>query len=270
MASLFDRAIESGYDQPEVYLQRARVRSRNNDPAGGSEDALHVLQMDSVPPPLVWEAVSLIRPDESKAIAASPAVMSLDVGERLSLADGLKEWHEIETSMRILEPIVGDADVPDAIRQIARCGLAMRYIATGKCGAAARLIGDGGRSIDDMDMGDAFDYGMATWGVTGKVVPKPFVRVVVLDQSEPGNPSYLQRMAVAYWAAGEEAAAAEFQKRARETLRSADSEFSFWRYAEVPANEFKEDLDDILALIGGDTSRIPRFMRSRSVAGTRG
>ncbi len=269
-ASLLDRAIESGYDQPDVYLQRARVRFRNHDLTRASQDALRVLQGNSVPAPLVWEAVSLIQPADSRDTAASPAVMSLDVGERLSLADGLKEWHELEISMCILEPIVADADVPETVRQIARCGLAMRYIATGKCGAAAEMLAHGDRGVDDMDMGDAFDYGMATWGATGKIAPESFVRVVDLGQSDPGKPSYLQRLAIAYWATGEEAAAAAFEKRARDGLRSSDSEFSYWRYAEVPAREFKRDLNDIRALISGDTSRFPRFMRAKSMTETTG
>ena len=271
-ASLFDRAIEAGYDQPEVYLQRARVRSNNNDPAGASEDALRVLQTDRVPPPLIWEAVSLTGHDRSADAAASPAVMSLDVRERLSLANGLDEWPaEIKVSMCILKHIAGDAAVPEEDRALARGALAMRFIATGACSEAAKLLRNADRGVEDMDIGDAFNYGMAAWGATGEIVPDPFNRVVELDQSESetvSDPNYLQCMAVACWATGDAAAAAKFEARAREALRG--SVFSCWRYAEVPANEFMEDLDDIQALIGGDATRVPRFMRSKSLVGTSG
>ena len=267
-ASLFDRAIESGFEEPEVFLQRARVRSRNNDRDGASEDALRVLQTDGVPPPLIWEAVSLTGPDKYDDAAASPAIASLDVDERLSLANGLEEWpDEIRVSMSILEPIAKDSDASDEVREKARGTLAMRYIATGNCEEAAKLLRYSDRSIEDMDVRDAFNYGMAAWGATGTILPEPFGQVVALDSSETerNRPNYLQCMAVAYWATGRTTEAAAFESRARQAVRGW--EFSCWRYFEVPANEFREDLDEIRALINGDTKRVPRFMRHESLAG---
>ena len=43
-----------------------------------------------------------------------------------------------------------------------------------------------------------------------------------------------------------------------------------WRYFDVTANEFLQDLDDIRALIDGDASRLPRFMRTEPMTGTPG
>ncbi len=273
-ASLFDRAIESGYRQPEVYLQRARVRARDGEPDGASDDALRALQTDGAPPPLIWQAVSMIRPDKSEAAATSPAVVSLDVRERVSLADGLNEWpDQIKVSIRILEPIVDDSDLQEEHRARARGILAMRLVATGACGEAAKLLRPENRSVEDMDIQDAFNYGMAAWGATGGIVPDPFVRVVEIDKSESASesrsdPNYLQCMAVACWATGDTGAAAEFEARARAAVRG--SALSCWRYAEVPANEFMEDLDDIKALIGGDAARVPRFMRIEPMPGATG
>ena len=244
-ASLFDRAIKAGYDQPEVYLWRARVRSRNNDPNGASEDVLRALQTERVTPPLIWEAVSL--------------------------ADGLERPDEITVSISILQQILGDTSVPEEDRAPARAMLAMRFIATGACSEAAKLLRHGNRGIEDMDIREAFNYGMAVWGASGEIVPDPFVRVVALDRSESdpvSGPNYLQCMAVACWAAGETAAAAEFETRARQAVRG--SVFSCWRYTEVPTNEFNEDLDDIQALIDGDTLRVPQFMRNKPSAHTHG
>jgi MinD-like ATPase involved in chromosome partitioning or flagellar assembly len=244
-ASLFDRAIESGYDQPEAHLQRARVRSRNHDPSGAIEDALRALQADRVPPPLIWEAVSL--------------------------AEELRRPDEILASISILNQIVGDLDVPEEVRAAARTSLATRLIATGSCSEAAKLLRHAERSVENMDIRDAFNYGMAVWGASGEIVPDPFVRVVEFHQSESeseSGPNYLQCMAVALWATGSTATAAKFEVRAREAVRG--SEFSCWRYTEVTSSEFIEDLDDIQALIGGDATRVPRFMRSKAVAGTSG
>ena len=272
-SSLFDHAIAAGYDEPDVYLQRAEVRERDGDPDGASDDALHVLQSESVPPPLVWQAVQLIRPNESEAVATAPAVLALEVVERFNIAEGLDRPNQIKVSTCILESLVDDPDVPeDEPRAEVRGLLATRLIATGACNEAKKLLRYEDRSIEDMDIGDAFNYGMAAWGATGKIDPGPFVRVVKIDESKsesrPDHPDYLQRLAVARWAAGDLETAARFEARAREAVRG--SAFSCWRYTTVPANEFMEDLNDIKALIGGDTTRVPRFMRSEPGLGAAG
>ena len=269
--SLFDQAIEHDYDEPDVYLQRAGARARDGDPDGASNDALRVLQTDGVPPALVWQAIELIRPNESKAAATAPTVVALDVHERVSLASGLVLPDQINVSTCILEPIVDDPDIPDKARARARGVLAMRFIATGACVKAVKMLRHEYRDIEHMEIEDAFNYGMAAWGANDEVVPDPFVRVVKLYKSKsesPDYPNYLQCIAVAFWATGDTESAAEFEARAREAVRG--SEFSCWRYTEVPANEFLDDLNDIKALIGGDATRVPRFMRSRPTANAPG
>lgn len=261
---LFDRAIESGYREPEVYLQRAHARARGNDPGGASADALRVLQFDDAPSSVIWQAVALIRSDESEEAAASPAIASLDTDERMVLAKELERPDQIEVSMRILEQIVDDADVPEIIRTSRRGLLAMRSIAAGACDKAAKLLCHAGRRVEEMDVIDAFNYGMALWGTSGAIVRDPFVRVVELDLAESSGPDYWQYMAVACWATGDLAAAAEFETRAEAS--ASGSIFSCWRYAKVQQNEFIDDMDDIKALIGGDKTRVPRFMRSRPTA----
>ena len=271
--SLFDQAIEHDYDEPDVYLQRAGARARDGDPDGASDDALRVLQTDGVPHALVWPAIKRIRPNESKAAATAPAVVALDVHERISFARMLVLPDQIKVSTCILEPIVDDPDVPSEARAHARSLLAMCLIATGACVKAVRMLRQENRDIEDMGIQDAFNYGMAAWGVTGRIDPDPFVRVVkMIDESESESrserPNYLQSMAVASWATGDRKAATEFEARARAAVRG--SAVSCWRYVGVPANEFLEDLNDIKALIGGDATRVPRFMRNRPTADATG
>lgn len=268
LPSLFDRAIESGYREPEVHLQRAHARARSNDPGGASADALRVLQSDGVPPSVIWQAAALIRSGESEEAAASPAVASLDTDERMALAKELEWPDQIEVSMRILEPIVDDPDVPEMIRASRRGLLAMRSIAAGACGKAAKLLCHAGRRVEEMDVVDAFNYGMALWGTSGAIVRDPFVRVVEIDLAESSGPDYWQWMAVTSWAIGDLKAAAEFETSARAS--ASDPVFSCWRYAKADPGEFIDDMDDIKALIGGDTTRVPRFMRSRPTADATG
>lgn len=266
---LFDQAIEAGYQEPDVYLQRARVRARDDDTTGASNDALHALQAEGASPPLIWQAASMIRPDQSQAAATSPAVASLDVRERIFLSNRLAEWpDQIEVSIGILEPIVVDSDLREEDRARARSVLAMRRIATGACAEAAKLLRHEDRDIKDMDIQDAFNYGMAAWGSTGKIVVDPFRHAVDLDKLDsesPDHTNYLQCMGVACWATGDTKAAVKFEARARAAVRGAA--FSCWRYAEVQASEFIKDMDDIKALIGGDHTRVPRFMRNEPAPG---
>ena len=140
----------------------------------------------------------------------------------------------------------------------------MACIGIGEFTEAVTLLRHGGRDVGDMDIQDTFNYGMALWGKTGAVIREPFARTIELDQSDSSKQSkslnYFQCLAVAYWAAGDAATAAEFVRRAQEVLPRSSSGFSCWHYRRVTANQFGEDLDEITTLIGGDTSRIPRFM----------
>ena len=266
--ALFDRAIESGYDRPDVYLQRAYIRSRNNEPGAASEDALRALQEEGVPLSLIWEAVRLTEPDKLDHVAGSPAVTSLDLPQSLALGRARDDpLDTIKLSMPIVKRIVGDTSRPESDRKVARGTFAMRFIEIGKCSEAIELLGPD-RDPEDMDIADSLNYGMATWGANGSVVTDPFVRVLECDRARPeprsDDPSYLQAMAIASWAAGEPAAI-EFVARARQAMAqqpAPDSMFSWWRYTVVSANEFKGDLDDIYALIGGDATQVPRFMRN--------
>ena len=275
-AFLFHRAIEAGYRDPEMYLRLARLRDDNGDRTGASEDAMRALQADDLPLPLVREAIRLVARERTSDIAESRAVLSLDVGGCIWLAGELvRSRHEAGIAASILELFVdGAPDDGDAVGS----ELASKYIGMGACDAAAQLLGLGGRDVGDMDTRDAFNYAMAAWGATGKVNAGPFSRVVELDQDdstggrESPDPDYYQCMAIAYWATGDRSMATSFVNLARAAVEPVTREiwsglmFSCWRYYQPSAKEFLEDLDEIEALIGGDTSRKPRFMTAEEQA----
>ena len=267
--SLFDRAVEAGYDEPEVYLRRAYLRADNDDLDGARRDALKVLQSDNVPPPLVRDAIVLAMRGSFVDVAESRAVLSLDTDDRLWLArilDGSPE--EIKTSMSILQSLVGDNALSDEDRRSVRRRLAIAYIGSGECARATELLSNGGRRVDDMEIRDAFNYGMAVWGDRRHIDLEPFARAVELnraDKAPPNNPNYLQCMAVAHWACGDVGTALGFIRKAQAAMDEIRRPvFSCWRYCRVGAKAFMDDLDEIVELINGDTSRIPRFMTAAS------
>ncbi len=272
---LFDHAIEVGYDEPEVYLERARLRADNNDLDGAGKDALKVLQSGRLPPHIVRAAMVLAMHGNSEDVMESRAMMSLETDERRWLADELEgSPREIKTTISILQPLLGENTLSDEDRRSVRGQLVLAYIGGGEFARATELLSYGGRRVGDMEIQDAFNYGMAVWGDTCHVVSEPFAQVVELDQAnqDPSdNPNYLQCMAVAYWAYGDVETALEFIQKARATIdKIRRPVFSCWRYHRVRAKAFIDDLNEIVELIKGDESRIPRFMAAASEPGKNG
>lgn len=273
-ASLFHRAMEAGYGEPEIYLRFARARASNGDRTGASEDAMRALQADSLPLPLIREAIRLVAAKRRDEIATTRAVASLDVGDCIWLANELdRSPQEARIAVGILEGVadLDSSSDPDGAEAVGS-ELAVKYIGMGACDEAAQMLGRGGREVGDMDTRDAFNYGMAAWGATEQVVVGPFSRVVELDRNNPESgqadpsPSYYQRLAIAYWATGDAGMAAKFVELARAAVEPVKWEvwsgslFSCWRYYQPSSGEFLEDLEEIEELINGDTSRKPRFM----------
>ena len=291
-ALLFDRAIDAGYNEPDAYLKRARLRAENDDSDGAAEDASKALRSDGLPPHLVREAMLLAMRSHSRNIADSKAVLSLDYHERIWLADtlladtlyGTREKKEavvsskvrsdrlhearekIRIAVSILQPLIDTKTLPDEDRRSAISQLALAQIGIGEFTQAMKLLSDRRRGVNDMNIQDAFNYGMAVWGDTGTVVPDPFFQVIRLSEADSNPPekipNYLQCMAIAYWATGNKERAVQFIHKARTAIdRARRPEFSCWQYREVEEQAFKEDLDSIHAMIEGDTSRTPRFIQ---------
>ena len=266
-ASLFNRAIDAGCEEPEAYLKRARLRA-DEDPKGATDDALRVLRTDGLPPPLVREAARLVSDERVGDVAESVAVRSLDADGRVWVANVLSESpKEVRMGAAILEPLADDGELADGEHGPAMRRLALCYLGLGDCRAARRLLDRDGRDVDDMDIQDAFNYGMAAWGETGEVDTRPFERVIELHAlgAEHGTAHCHQCVAVAGWAVGDDKTALESAQRARDALGGRrGKEFSCWRYYRIVAADFLSDLGELEALIRGDLSRKPRFMTART------
>lgn len=270
--SLFNRAIETGWDDPEAYLRRARLRADRNDSVGASEDALRILEAEGLAPSLVLAAARLVAASRAVDVEASAAVTSMSAGGRIWIAGELERSpDEIALAVCLLKPTVEDRTLSTGERESARSQLASRYLGIGSCGAAATLLRHDGHDVGDMEIEDAFNFGMALWGQTGEVVTEPFYRFLELDEEREEReplPSRRHRMALAYWATGHYVKASAYLRDARDHFAAegeqvwtwADSTFSCWRYRRVPDSEFLKDLEEIEALIKGDASRKPRFV----------
>ena len=265
-ASLVYRAIDAGYSGPDGYLERARIRARNDDPESAEQDALRVLESRQVSPPMTREAIRLIRSPVPDQIADSVAVTSLDPDDQMWLAGMLDHSpEEMRVAVPIWQRVLHLDGLPPTERTSAEAGLTLAYMAVGRCSDAVRLLQREGMSIGTMNIQDAFNYGMAVWGETGMITPEPFERVVQLHRSTKQNevgPNFSQCLAVAYWATGDNETAARYTDEAQDAIarmRGAP-EFSCWRYCRVNPDKFIADANEIRTLINGDTSRTPLFI----------
>ena len=264
---LFDAAIEHGCVEPEALLSRSARRSGTGDQAGATRDAVRVLQVERVRP---WHAISALRlaadagPDD---LVATPAVQAMPGNRRVSLGVSLEDMGETGLSRAVLES-VEDSELSERTLRRRNSSLSRICLADGRCGEAMSLLEHGGRSVADMDMADAFNYGMATWCSSGAARRSAFARVVRQARSrgerEKGA-NFRQCLAVAQWVIGDAESAREALCASREAAtKTRIREMSCWRYTRVSREEFLSDCDEIEALIEGDLSRRPHFMAARN------
>ncbi len=266
--ALASRAIEAGYAEPEVFLQRSRSRAQCNDNAGAEQDALEVLQSHQLPPPIVREAISRIRSQAPERVANAGAVTSLEPHDQMWLADGLdRSFGTMRIAIPIWERLIDSAELSPTRREHARLQLILCHIGTGEFSNAMRMLEGHDKSIKDMTIQDAFNFGMASWGNTGEITKAAFSHVVELDEAEvtsDKSPNYFQCMAIAYWATGDRSEATRYAdeaERALDAMRWA-SEFSCWRYCRVSAAVFVADLEEIRSLVRGGNPPTPPFMNA--------
>ena len=200
--SLLDKAIEAGYRNAESYLERAKVRSAAGDEAGAMDDALSVLKFDDLPCHIVMQTVRFLADEDWAGVAEAPAIVSLEPDEQIDVAENLVRHGEGKTSDAILRRLVEDEELTPSERKKAATQLSLNFMGSGRLSEAIELLGRDGRGIDQMEIEDAFNYAMAVWGDSGKVVKAHFERVFELHASHPKEPedaNYQQCLAVANW-----------------------------------------------------------------------
>lgn len=260
---LLDKAIDAGYTKPESYLERARARAKADDEAGASADALAVLYFDDVPSHVVTQAIRLVGERTPEDIDEAPAIISLGADDQIDLADSLVRGGKGAISDAILRRLTEDDSLKPEERSYAASQLVLSCIESCQFVDAIGLLTRDGRGVDEMEIQDAFNYGMAVWGDSCEVEKAPFDRVLRLHASGRGRESeanYEQCLAVANWATGHPSVAAEHVQRAQEEAESEGLIFSCWQYRVVRRDEFLTDMEEISALIGGDQRQVPKFL----------
>ena len=270
--TLLTQAIEAGYAEPGVYLERALIRrSELSDPDGAGRDAMRVLGTDHASPRQVKRAISMVTPDRLTEVTDAPALAALDDDARAWIAGRISRTAEEAVAARsMLQPLLAEGRLSRDARKDARRALSLAAIALGRFSEAIQVIQSEVPEVGSMDIAFAFNYGMGLWGQEGEPVRGPFQRVVQFEDpdGEPVRvPNYLQCMAVSHWAVGEPGVAHEFAEKAkREMAAQGGRQLSCWRYLEVGVPDFEADTEEILRLIAGDGNVVPRFMNTHGAS----
>ena len=263
-----DQAIEAGYVEPGVFLDRARQRRLLDDATGASEDALEVFRSTDATFPDWMMALRLLVTEDIEQLPAAQGVQESKPLERIRLATRMtRRKAEAAAAMTLLAPLLAAGDLDPTELDMARQGAVLACMALGRFNDAASLCLASAPSVRDMPIQHAFNYAMALWGATGEVPRDTLARVVELSAERPpgssGNANYEQCLALAHWASGTPAAAKAALEDAEEAIRAERNAFSCWRYLTVPRPAFVEDLREIRQMIDRDDTVLPRFIRQQ-------
>lgn len=263
--SLLDRAVEFGNDTAPCLFARARVLQRVGDDAAARADARRVLSEPRLPPQIARLAIGLAGLDVPDDAGELPAVAAMTGWRKIRLAFQLERDGEVHAAVSVLRSVLRNTDEA-SLHERTKRQLALSLIGVGDLDEACSLL----RSISavpSMNIQDAFNYGMAEWGKTGEVPREAFSRVVELNRADDGEAlgaNYLQCLAVAYWAVGEPDRAMVLARRAKvEAGATLQPTFSSWRYRTVSTQDFQQDTERVMRLIGGEAGVVPAFMEVR-------
>ena len=256
-------AINTGAANAEYLIRRAELFLRTGRAEDARTDLRSVIRtsVDSF-----FELVRLIslarQVDRSilEDLPGSEAVQSLRVEEKRFIAgDLLEENADRSIAIEILEAILAVKCLDEDEKRKTRNMLAVPLIGLGKFDEVITYLG-GSEAIDDV-----FNLSMAYWGHDSVPRKEMFSRVIELHESGDRKfdlANYGFCIAISLWALNREDEALMKLGEARQQARDQIGQiFSPWRYANVSAKEFLEDLDVAESMIL-EGNLVPRFIQN--------
>ncbi len=263
----FDQAIEAGFADPEVFLERAQIRLRVlHDMDGTVQDAKIVVSSPSASSVQVLRAIRIVGPEYMEHVATTGGLDRRSPEELVWIASQL---NRSKTEARIAAHVLRSSrsEWPSELSEMATESLSLSNVAIGSFSEAIQEYKAMVQDVSEMGIADAFNYGMAQWGYRNELCREPFERAVICfrqDQQAYQSPNHLQCMAVAHWVVGDNLKARELVQTAREKINKRTTrEISCWRYLRVSPVEFVKDLDELLELVAGNDRIRPHFFESR-------
>ena len=259
--ALLTKAIEAGHRMPDAYLpvahlRRAIVRQRQGSKTQVKNDAMQVLMLGA-PERASRTAISLLSKNDVKKLLSRTRKQLLSPGMQLEVASNRLNWtrDDLKVVYDVTKRLVVDEALVEKQREAARRQLILACIGRGKFAEAVDIIEKRQTDVHEMDIQEAFNYGMALWAQTRTIARRPFVRVTECDAAEPRlvrDANYLQCMSIAYWATGDPGRAETAALDAiREIRGQRRSDVSCWRYRRASVEDFIADTEAILRMVRG-------------------
>ena len=259
--ALLTKAIEAGHRMPADYLpfahlRRAVVRHRQGNRTAAKNDAMQVLMLGA-PERTSRMAISLISKTDLKKLLSRTKNQLLSPGMQLEAASNRLNWtrDDLKVAYDVTKRLVVDGALAKKQRETAREQLILACIGRGKFAEAIDIVRQQQTDVHEMDIQEAFNFGMALWAQTGTITRKPFVQVTECDAAESRlvrGPNYLQCMSIAYWATGDPGRAETYALDAIRRIRGQRrSDISCWRYRRASVEDFVADTEAILRMVRG-------------------
>jgi tetratricopeptide (TPR) repeat protein len=262
--NLYNEAISRGFETGALALDRARLLLETGQTDLAIASAEKVLELSGSK---IFEVNSAVRlllkafPSKLQALPKSPAFNALSPSERLSIAKDLMTNRDL---LLIAERILRDLTSIDrsglnwveaqVIQDNCAINLVLCLIGQRKFREAMAAISASEPAPATLGVADAFNYGMAHWGATGRIPVEFFNRVAEWDAESrlDDGPNRLQCSSLTYWIVGNSDEARARLQETRQMLESRPQpDFSAWRYLVVPSRDFKKDLDAMESMFNG-------------------
>ena len=262
--SLYGRSVDEGYDNPEVFLDRARALADIGSIDEANRDAFRALNSNRLALRSIRRALKFINLAEFGKVANSNAVAALDIEQKARLATQLyfeskatrSVGIELIRSVMDLKPLsISDGSLRNEF------GLVFISLGNFKRAREWFLMDQDGET----DIVTAFNLAIAGWGVSSNLNKKEFEKVVNLHEEKPeiegfDSANYFQCIALAYWAIGDVCTGLEYADKAQSALGDIGRTFSSWCYLYVNQAEFRQDVEKMVRLIEGDIEVCPPFL----------
>jgi tetratricopeptide (TPR) repeat protein len=255
---LLARSIELGHRSVQALLAQAEIKLQSRDVSAALTNVFEVFQSEDLEDDELTRGIEILRlaaPDKLLEITKTPAFRSLTFQRSSFIAYDLMWCKEgLQATIDLLSGYQKDSSLNVDTAQNIRLSLSLSLIGLSRFDDALRLFGKIRPLPEDLEVGDAFNYGMAEWGKTGTPPKDMFKRVVILDsKSDYGlGANYHQCLAIALWATGnKQDALGRIKKAENLAVERSKPEFSCWRYLMATPPDFQIDCKQMQRLFEG-------------------
>lgn len=264
LSMLNGEAIDQYYKTARMYATRARLNHRLGKIDDAVNDLTAMLDADGANIESFLDVVSLInqlKPELYDLVPDSRAFESLPVKDQLLIVF----WSEgnekrFRANIAILQRLRETKSLCETDLTKLNHLLALALIGAGDFKKAVEILNPASKDPESLDVEDAFNLAMATWGLYQTPPLKLFEIVAMKANHSDHGANYFQCIAISYAALKNTEKANHFLARAREKIaKQTARELSAWSYSKVSPKEFLSHLEEIEKLIS-DKNVLPNFI----------